>query len=93
MDKDSTLHLEGREIGDSEHTLEIKVEQIMVESLDIMAVVIRLPERLIFIVSVYVEGGNILALDNCDYKGIMGYRVEIRYYWEDKEKWIQSLTL
>jgi hypothetical protein len=43
---------------------EIEVEQVLIESLDLMAAVIRLPKWLIFIASVYVEGGNALALDN-----------------------------
>lgn len=35
-----------------------------VESPDLTVAVIRLPERLIFLASVYVEGGNALALDD-----------------------------
>jgi hypothetical protein len=37
---------------------------VPIESLDLTAVVIRLPKQLIFIASVYVEGGNASALDN-----------------------------
>lgn len=38
-----------------------------IESPDLTAAVIRLPERRIFIASVYIEGGNALALDDaCD---------------------------
>jgi hypothetical protein len=43
---------------------EIEVEQVLIESLDLTAAVIRLPERLIFMVSVYIEGGNASALDD-----------------------------
>ena len=39
-----------------------------IESLDLIAAVIRLPKRLIFIVSVYIEGGDTLVLDDaCDH--------------------------
>ena len=39
-----------------------------IKSPDLIAAVIRLPERLIFIASVYVEGGDSLALYNaCGY--------------------------
>jgi hypothetical protein len=34
------------------------------DSPDITAAVIRLPERVVFTVSVYVEGGNVSALDD-----------------------------
>ena len=34
------------------------------ESLDITAAIVRLPERLIFMASVYIKGGNISALDD-----------------------------
>ncbi|KAJ5264575.1 hypothetical protein N7505_007368 [Penicillium chrysogenum] len=52
MDQDGALHLEGREMGNPKHAL---------------AAVIRLPERLVFIASVYVEGGEASALsDACD---------------------------
>jgi hypothetical protein len=37
---------------------------VLIESLDLMAAVIRLPEQLIFMASVYVEGGNASALDD-----------------------------
>jgi hypothetical protein len=43
---------------------EIEAEQVPIESLDLTAAVIRLPERLIFMASVYVEGGNASALDD-----------------------------
>ncbi|KAJ5730151.1 uncharacterized protein N7483_004659 [Penicillium malachiteum] len=43
---------------------EIEVEQVPVESPDITAAMVRLPERLIFMASVYVEGGNTSALDD-----------------------------
>jgi hypothetical protein len=37
---------------------------VPIESLDLIAAVIRLPKQLIFIASVYMEGGNASALDN-----------------------------
>jgi hypothetical protein len=37
---------------------------VAIKSPDLIVAVIRLPERLIFIVSVYAEGGDSLALDN-----------------------------
>jgi hypothetical protein len=41
---------------------------VLIESLDLMAAVIRLPKQLIFMASVYMEGGNALALDDaCNY--------------------------
>ncbi|EXK77462.1 hypothetical protein FOQG_17825 [Fusarium oxysporum f. sp. raphani 54005] len=41
-------------------------EQVSVESLDVTSAVIRLPERLIFMASVYVPGGDVQALqDTC----------------------------
>jgi hypothetical protein len=41
---------------------------VAIESPDLIAAVIRLPERLIFIVLVYVEGGDTSALDEaCDH--------------------------
>jgi hypothetical protein len=41
---------------------------VLIESPDLIAVVIRLPEWLIFIASIYVEGGNASALDDaCNY--------------------------
>ena len=43
---------------------EVEAEQVPIESLDLTVAVIRLPERPIFIASVYVEGGNALALDD-----------------------------
>ncbi|KAJ6114720.1 hypothetical protein N7486_000498 [Penicillium sp. IBT 16267x] len=46
---------------------DIEAEQVAIESPDLIAAVIRLPERLIFLASVYVEGGNASALDDaCD---------------------------
>ncbi|KAJ5901449.1 hypothetical protein N7495_001977 [Penicillium taxi] len=47
---------------------EIEAEQVAIESPDLTAAVIRLPERLIFMASVYVEGGDASALnDACDH--------------------------
>jgi ribonuclease HI len=43
---------------------EVEAEQVLIESPDLTAAVIRLPERLIFMASVYVEGGNASALDD-----------------------------
>ncbi|KAJ5500659.1 hypothetical protein N7453_009710 [Penicillium expansum] len=43
---------------------EVEAEQVPVGSPDITAAVIRLPERLILMASVYVEGGNVLALED-----------------------------
>jgi hypothetical protein len=37
---------------------------VPIESPDLTAAVVRLPERLIFIASVYIEGGNTSALDD-----------------------------
>ena len=46
---------------------DVEAEQVPIESLDLTAAVIRLPERLIFMASVYVEGGDAAALDDaCD---------------------------
>ncbi|KAJ5414923.1 hypothetical protein N7509_000021 [Penicillium cosmopolitanum] len=42
---------------------DIEAEQVAVESPDLTAAVVRLPGRLIFIASVYVEGGDASALD------------------------------
>jgi ribonuclease HI len=47
---------------------EVEAEQVPIESPDLTAVVIRFPERLIFMASVYVEGGDASALDDaCDH--------------------------
>ncbi|KAJ5737265.1 uncharacterized protein N7483_002390 [Penicillium malachiteum] len=43
---------------------EVDAEQVPVESPDITAAMVRLPERLVFMASVYVEGGNASALDD-----------------------------
>ncbi|KAJ5101078.1 hypothetical protein N7456_007130 [Penicillium angulare] len=43
---------------------DVEAEQVAIESPDLTAAVIRLPERLIFIASVYVEGRDFLALDD-----------------------------
>ncbi|KAJ5543771.1 hypothetical protein N7494_005050 [Penicillium frequentans] len=43
---------------------DVEAEQVAIESPDLTAAVIRLPERLIFIASVYVEGGDAMALDD-----------------------------
>ncbi|KOC07778.1 hypothetical protein AFLA70_340g000881 [Aspergillus flavus AF70] len=52
MDEDAPFHMEGRQMGNSKHAL---------------AAVIRLPERLIFMASVYVEGGDAQVLqDTCN---------------------------
>ena len=46
---------------------DVEAEQVPIESPDLTAAVIRLPERLIFMASVYVEGGDAAALnDACD---------------------------
>ncbi|KAI1828919.1 transcriptional regulator family: Zinc finger, CCHC-type [Penicillium roqueforti] len=46
---------------------DVEAEQVRIKSPDLTAAVIRLPERLIFIASVYVEGGEASALsDACD---------------------------
>ena len=46
---------------------DVEAEQVPIESPDLTAAVIRLPERLIFMASVYVEGGDAAALDDaCD---------------------------
>lgn len=45
----------------------VEAEQVPIESPDLTAAVICLPERLIFMASVYVEGGDASALDDaCD---------------------------
>ncbi|KAJ0134411.1 hypothetical protein HZ326_22527 [Fusarium oxysporum f. sp. albedinis] len=45
---------------------EMEAEQVSVESLDVTAAVIRLLERLVFMASVYVPGGDAQALqDTC----------------------------
>jgi hypothetical protein len=45
---------------------DVEAEQVPIESPDLTAAVIRLPERLIFMASVYVEGGDAQALrDTC----------------------------
>jgi hypothetical protein len=45
---------------------DVEAEQVPIKSPDLTAVVIRLPERLIFMASVYVEGGDTQALrDTC----------------------------
>jgi hypothetical protein len=41
---------------------DVEAEQLSIESPDLTAAVIRLPERLIFMASVYVEGGDAAAL-------------------------------
>ena len=47
---------------------DIEAEQVAIESPDLTAAVIRLPERLNFMASVYVEGGDSSALDGaCDH--------------------------
>lgn len=47
---------------------DVEPEQVRIESPDLTAAVIRLPERRILIASVYVEGGEPSSLDNaCDY--------------------------
>ncbi|KAI2854882.1 hypothetical protein CBS13152_11460 [Aspergillus niger] len=47
---------------------DVEAEQVPIESPDLTAAVIRLPERLIFMASVYVEGENTSALDDtCKY--------------------------
>ncbi|KAJ5085332.1 hypothetical protein N7532_010103 [Penicillium argentinense] len=47
---------------------EVEAEQVRIESPDLTAAVIQLPERLIFIASVYVEGGDAAALlETCDH--------------------------
>ncbi|KAI3014154.1 transcriptional regulator family: Zinc finger, CCHC-type [Aspergillus niger] len=47
---------------------DVEAEQVPIESPDLTAAVIRLPERLIFMASVYVEGDNASALDDtCKY--------------------------
>jgi hypothetical protein len=46
---------------------DVEAEQVPIGSPDLAAAVIRLPERLIFMASVYVEGGDAAALDDaCD---------------------------
>jgi hypothetical protein len=45
----------------------VEAEQVPIESPDLTAAVIRLPGRLIFVASVYVEGGDAQALhDTCN---------------------------
>ncbi|KAJ5215331.1 reverse transcriptase [Penicillium cinerascens] len=47
---------------------DVEAEQVQIESPDLTAAVIRLPERRILIASVYVEGGNAATLnDTCDH--------------------------
>ncbi|KAJ5860661.1 uncharacterized protein N7529_007971 [Penicillium soppii] len=47
---------------------DVEAEQVQIESPDLTAAVIRLPERRILIASAYVEGGNAAALnDVCDH--------------------------
>ena len=47
---------------------DVEVEQVLIESPDLTAAVIWLPKRLIFIASVYVEGGDVQALrDTCNH--------------------------
>ena len=47
---------------------DVEAEQVAIESPDLTAAVIRLPERLIFMASVYVEGGDAQALrDACNH--------------------------
>jgi exonuclease III len=49
---------------------EVEAEQVSVESPDVTAAVIRLPERLVFTASVYVPGGDVQALqDTCSKLG------------------------
>jgi len=43
---------------------DVEAEQVRIESPDLTAAVIRLPERRIFIALVYIEGGDASALDN-----------------------------
>jgi hypothetical protein len=46
---------------------EVEAEQVRIESPDITAAVVRLPDRLILVVSVYVPGGDPQALrETCD---------------------------
>ena len=46
---------------------EVEAEQVRVESSDITAAVVRLPDRLILVISVYVPGGDLQALqETCD---------------------------
>jgi hypothetical protein len=63
--------MEARQMGNSEHALvnkDVEAEQVSIESPDLTAAVIRLPERLIFMASVYVEGGDAHALrDACNH--------------------------
>ncbi|KAJ5117317.1 hypothetical protein N7448_010949 [Penicillium atrosanguineum] len=47
---------------------DVEAEQVPIESPDLTAAVVRLPERLIFMASVYVEGRDTAALDDaCDH--------------------------
>jgi hypothetical protein len=43
---------------------EVEAEQVLIESPDLTIAIVRLPERLILIASVYVKGGNASALDD-----------------------------
>jgi hypothetical protein len=46
---------------------DVEAEQVLIKSPDLTAAVIQLPERLIFMASVYVEGGDAQALhDTCN---------------------------
>lgn len=46
---------------------DVEAEQVPIESPDLTAAVIRLPGRLIFMASVYIEGGEAQALyDTCN---------------------------
>jgi hypothetical protein len=71
VDEDGAFHMEARQMGNSEHALvnkDVEAEQVSIESPDLTAAVIRLPERLIFMASVYVEGGDAHALrDACNH--------------------------
>jgi hypothetical protein len=42
----------------------VEAEQVLIKSPDLIVAVIRLPKRLIFMVLVYVEGGDAQALYN-----------------------------
>jgi exonuclease III len=47
---------------------DVEAEQVLIKSPDLTAAVIRLPERLIFMASVYVEGGDAHTLhDACNH--------------------------
>ncbi|EED13946.1 hypothetical protein TSTA_101820, partial [Talaromyces stipitatus ATCC 10500] len=63
INEDSPFHMERRQINK-----DVEAEQVPIESLDLTAAVIRLPERLIFMASVYMEGGDAQALrDTCNH--------------------------